>query len=509
VIRDIKTTILEEQEGLTHSLPDFRILLYGIDNAYLSFGAEVSEEIYERLLQEREYARVARKERRAAYCSEWLDAQVYPTGADGFGVLIDKAGIWTIKIQKGNEQRPGVYLEMRSKALHTHPGGPWAATEDAVRWIRETLFADAPQEIHDQIVLGQEKLSRYDFHLDFQGGWCPTLQEGEQRQFVKPSRASWAPHMTGQTCTGYTIGKRRIVARIYNKTLEATIRNNDEYFKLIEQHAGGKYDPMSEIWRVEFQLRREGVQGFCILGQQEDHEELTTEEQILAEMEGEDLPTIGTLQKAMRWTPHLWQYLTTRWLRLVEPKADVNRARWPVHPVWKQIQEGFTNVASAPLPEEGCRLVREQRHSGRRRLINRLATAITTSAFLMVESDPTLAVRDFTEQMERLARELADYQHSKRRQGRKRLKDERQEQYLRNVEHLAHVAGGLFAISGVLKQDLPSIATMPDLMLFIADELDKIAQYKGGVAQMLYDKWCREYKVMPPQRLLQRSRIAA
>jgi hypothetical protein len=42
---------------------------------------------------------------------------------------------------------------------------------------------------------------------------------------------------------------------------------------------------------------------------------------------------------------------------------------------------------------------------------------------------------------------------------------------------------------------------MPDLMLHIAPDLEENAKFKGGVRQMLYDKWCREYKVSPSRRM--------
>jgi hypothetical protein len=503
---DLQPTDQQTETGLCPPIhDDFRILLYGFDTIYLSFDQEVTQDMYDRLVLEQLEARHVRKERNAAYCSEWLDALVYPSGANGFGVIIDKGGLWTIKVQKGNEHRPGVYLEMRSQALHVHPGGPWGACEDAVTWMRETLFADAEEYDRQKIVLTKEKLSRLDLHLDYQGGWHPTLEDGERRLFIKPARAGWEPHMSGDTCTGYSIGKRRIMARIYNKTQECVIRNNDAYFELLRQQAGEAFDPSQDVWRVEFELKREGVEGFCLIGPQEEQDE---DEEILAEMEGEDLPTIGTLKKALRWAPDLWRYLTTRWLRLVAPNEDKNRARWPVHSVWQQIQAGFTQAASEPLTDEQCQLVREQRHTGRRRLINRLAAGISASAYLMLETDPTLAVREFTAQMERLARQMADYQAQKKVSKRKRLDQQRQVAYLRNVEQLAHMAGGTFAISGVLKQQLPTVADMPDLMLHIADELEQIAQYKGGVPQMLYDKWCKEYKVVPPLRLFQLCHVS-
>jgi hypothetical protein len=491
-----------------HTIPlyqpdDFRILMVGVDTVYLSWAEQVTQDTFERLLREKEAAQEARNERNAAYCSEWLDARVYPTGANsGFSILIDKAKQWSIKLQKGNEQCPGVYLEMRSHALHTHPAGPWGATKEAVTWIRDTLFADAPPTVRERIVLGEEKLSRLDLHLDWQGGWEPSLTEVEVRQFIRPSRVKWQPHLEGDRCTGYAFGKKRIMARIYNKTIEATAKSNDEYFALIRQHAGDTYNPEQSIWRIEFELKREGAKGFALVTQQEDYDTATDDEQIEAELEGEDLPTIGTLKKALRYAPDLWRYLTTRWLRLTLPNGDQNKARWPVHPVWQQIQAGFSPLTDTLLSEEQCRLVREQRHNGRRRLINRLATAITTSAYLMMESDPTQAMRDFLAQMEHLAHKTAAYQQQKREQGRQRLSDKRQEQFAQNVEHLAHEAGGLFAIAGVLKQQLPKVAEMPDLLLAIAEDLDKLAQYKGGVPQMLYDKWCREYQVVPPKNLL-------
>lgn len=142
----------EQSEG-DQEVAAFRILLFGIDTVYLSFGQEVTQAMYERLLAEKEQARLVRKERNAVYCSEWLDAQVYPTGTNsGFQVLIGKAGVWSIKMQKGNEQCPGVYLGMRSAAVY------------------------------------------------------PTLT------------SEVAPYMDGDVCTRYEFGRKRIMARIHNKS---------------------------------------------------------------------------------------------------------------------------------------------------------------------------------------------------------------------------------------------------------------------------------------------------
>jgi hypothetical protein len=40
------------------------------------------------------------------------------------------------------------------------------------------------------------------------------------------------------------------------------------------------------------------------------------------------------------------------------------------------------------------------------------------------------------------------------------------------LTQLAHSAGGMFAMVGVLKQQVPAVAETPDLMLHLVDELE-------------------------------------
>jgi hypothetical protein len=44
---------------------------------------------------------------------------------------------------------------------------------------------------------------------------------------------------------------------------------------------------------------------------------------------------------------------------------------------------------------------------------------------------------------------------------------------------------------------------MEDLLAHIVAELEEVAEYKGGVPQMLYDKWYCECRVLPPCQLFQ------
>src|SRR5258706_662782 len=110
----------EARAGWVDAAP--RILLAGVDSLNFSFDVEVSEETYLALIGEQLEARLAQPARNAAYCSRWLDARVLPSGAKGYGVLIETAG-WTIKVQRGKPTRPPLYVELRGLELHTHPRG--------------------------------------------------------------------------------------------------------------------------------------------------------------------------------------------------------------------------------------------------------------------------------------------------------------------------------------------------------------------------------------------------
>ena len=58
------------------------------------------------------------------------------------------------------------------------------------------------------------------------------------------------------TPTGHVFGKRKIQARIYNKTLETSQRANDAYAALLTARCGDTYDASREVWRLEWELIR-------------------------------------------------------------------------------------------------------------------------------------------------------------------------------------------------------------------------------------------------------------
>jgi hypothetical protein len=473
-----------------------RILDAGVDTLYFSFDIMVNDEIYQRLLEEQQHARDVRDTRHAVYVSEWLNAGVSPMGANGYQFLIERKDKWAVRIQNNNPHQPGIFVEMRAYMLHTHPEGVLGACEEVCTFIQHHLFADDPLKA-DVIQVRHARCSRLDLHLDWQGGWHPSMETGEEQLFIKPARAGWHKYMEGDICLGYEFGKKRIMARIYNKTQQTTIKHLTWYPEYLKQRVGDAYNSEQSAWRLEYELKRDGVKGFYL----ETPPEISDPDDVVqAEMEGEDLPNIGSVPKALHWAAHLWGYLARRWLRLVIPDGDTNRARWPIHPTWQALQKGFAPAfALPPLTEHKTKLVRQHKHTGYSRALKRMALGVMASAELLLDSDPASVLPCFLEGV------MHQAQAAKKVQEKKLLKklltagEKRQLRYYEHVDHLAKMALGVFTSIGVTKGALPPMTSIGDLLEYLCDDLEEIANKKGGIGQMLYDKWCKVYKMLPIQ----------
>jgi hypothetical protein len=291
-----------------------RVLLCGVDTLYLSFDLPVSEEMWTKLDHEQQLAKQVQEERRAVHCPEWLNAILRPSGAKGGYRFLIESDAWSIKLLRDVPNRPPIFVELRAFALHTHPEGVLGLCQDVCTYLQDVLLEDQdPKMVSQAINVDVARCSRLDLHCDWQGGWHPTLAEGEHRLFL-----------SGNTCTGYVFGKGHVLARIYHKTRHAQQSHLNWYFALLAQQNGAAFTPTLDVWRLEFQLTRAGVKGFRLA----TTPEFTDPDEVIdAELEAEDLPSIGTVRKALHWAGQVWRYLTTRWLRLVEPTQDTNRAR--------------------------------------------------------------------------------------------------------------------------------------------------------------------------------------
>lgn len=122
--------------------------------------------------------------------------------------------------------------------------------------------------------------------------------------------------------SGFTFGKTGVVGRIYDKTRE--IKEQSKKFYLYDLWKSQGWDGESTVWRAEFEFHTE----------------------VLKKMGLRDV------DNAVRHQNELWAAVTEHWLKLVIPNPnDSNRSRWPVHPVWKEIQSATSEGADPVIKE--------------------------------------------------------------------------------------------------------------------------------------------------------------
>jgi hypothetical protein len=499
----------------------------GVDTVEFSFDIEISDEVWNRLEEERQIAQLLMQTRKAVHVPDWLNAEIHPTGARGGYRFLLETPTFSIKLLKGVPNRPPTYIEMRAFGLHTHDGGVVGASEADCAFIRETLLADQDQTWAAQVItLDTARCSRLDLFLDWQGGWYPAFTAGDETHFIKRVHAEVNRRSADGQLTGYEIGKSIVRARIYNKTLQTTKAHLEWYPKLLGERNGDRYDLEMDVWRLEFQLRREGVKGFRLSAQPEMSD---PDEVIDAELEAEDLPHIHSVAKALHWTGQLWEYLTKRWLRLTIPTGDPNRGRWPEHPTWTALRAGFAPIAlrGAELPDASLNLVRAARYSGYRRLLDRMAVGVLTTLEAM-DTDPGAALVSYVAYLTRIAGRIKRQQKRRAAAWRRRATDTAPRgtprpslpfapdlhrglgarldtpTRLEKLEQLLHMALGVFTSAGVAHlrvQREADIANVGDLLLYSLDALEEIAAAKGGIRQLLDEKWRKVYRANAPRDL--------
>ncbi len=507
-------------------------LLAGLDALNVSSQARVSAAVYAKLREAKEAAKIA-AQAGAVHCPDWLSARVRPKGdrGGGYPYLIETED-FTVKVAgEAQTMWPGLYLELRAHVLHAHPGGARGACEEALCWARDTLLYDAKETNRDALRFETVAVSRADPHIDWQGGFVPTFTAGEDRRFIRPRRMLWHPFIEGNTCLGYRFGTGRpIMARIYNKTAERTKRQDEAYSALLAQANGGRYDPTKDVWRLEFELHREGVTSLK-LAPESDAED--SEADVEAELSAEELPHVGTLPKLFAHLDAIFQHLSYHWLRLVEPSSGlVVRSRWPLDPTWALLRREFARLADAtPLSPDALEVVRGARYSGRARLLRRMANGLLTSLEVEDASVASASLRAIQEQamkweerMRRRAEREGERMADRRRRLIERLEetgglDRIAEEELRarlgriaegrgvaleraeQVRHRLQTLLGVFDAYAVTARQIHPVASVADLLQQHVDALQAEADEKGGIAQLLHQHFEKTYRVSAPRSL--------
>ena len=479
-------------------------LLAGMDTVYFSCDLPLSDAMRERLTQEKAVAQ-ARAAQRQVHCPEWLEARIAPQGAKGGYAFLIETEDFSVKVLGEHLQnRPSVFFEMRSHALHTHPEGAVGACEAALAWVRTHLYADQITAAKDAISFSAAKISRADIHIDWQGGYTPVLNNlsEELRCCIRPGRVKGALYFQGGAATGIQFGRSQVVARLYNKTLETKEKGNEAHAELLMAGCGDSFDPEQDVWRLEFELKREGAKGFRLYAPPEEED---PDEEVEAEMSAEELQHIGTLPRFFSRMEQLFLHLTRHWLRRVEESDDANRSRWPMRPTWQQLREAFGALAVVPpLDDEKRTLVRGARYRGKMRRLRRMEAGVIHSLEVEDASPTSTALMTLQRWMERIAEKEVERITAKCRRYQEQGKlvpawvragmDERFRR-LEQIEQRIQMLLSVFASHGVLPLEFKPAYSVGDLLLQHLEALEQEAEEKGGVQHLLADHFARVYKV--------------
>jgi hypothetical protein len=496
----------------------------GVDTVEFSFDIEIGQAMWERLEEEKEIAQMLMKTRKAEHVPDWLNAVVHPVGAKGGYRFLLETPTFSIKLLKGVPNRPPIYVEMRAYGLHTHDSGAIGACVAACDFIRETLLADEDSEWTTKVInLDVARCSRLDLFLDWQGGWHPTFAVNDEQAFIKRVHAEVGRYSVNGKVNGYEIGKSSVRGRIYNKTVQCKKKHVEWYPTLLQERNGMRYDPDQDLWRLEVQLRREGVKGFRLSAKPE----MTDRDEVIdAEIEAEDLPHIHSVRKALHWAGRIWEYLTKRWLRLIIPMDDPNRGRWTEHPTRAALRAGFAPRAlrEAELPEWSLDLVRATRYTGYRRLLDRMAVGLATTLEQM-DTDPGAALVSYVKYLHRIAGRIKRQQNCRTSAWRRKEQEASRvgvpQSLVPDLQRglgarldtptrakkramLLDMALGVFTSAGVVHlrvQREADVSNPGDLLLYSLDDLEDIAAEKGGIRMLLDEKWRKVYQANSPRGL--------
>lgn len=272
-----------------------RNVLSGIDTLYIGFYVAIKQDILDELVMLKDEA----QEPSCSDCDK-NDPVFYDIGGQRFEVspvgkqryaYVLKNSDYTIDISRiANAGYPEVYVEIRSIKL-------WeAGVEQAVLELRHLVGQLG-------MILG-EKVSRVDFCADFVG---VDIDKDTIWQFVSKAvdRSLHAVGSNQESITGMTFGKGDIVGRIYNKSKEIERSKKEWFYDLW----GLAKESSNDVWRVEFQLRRDCLKQFGV----EDFNDL------------------------QEISPDIWQYLTHKWLSMRELDND-NITRRSLTRFWEAVQ---------------------------------------------------------------------------------------------------------------------------------------------------------------------------
>jgi hypothetical protein len=279
----------------------YRLLLHGIDTlqcAYYLRQEQRGDLDFAHLLQSRESLRQLGTRAGEPITLGGVPFLLHPHGtSSGYPFLLISEDF---RVECGEFNSPAFFVTFRSQALWRE-SAPFLH-EKFLTWARAVGF----------VPVKPERLSRVDFAFDYS---LPVVDFTEDHFVTRTNKDS--QHRENGHVQTFTIGRDDIVLRVYNKVAEVEEQSGKAWFFLL-------WGQDQDVWRIEWQVRKGVLRAFSIC-------------------------TFADLQKLQG---DLLRYLCEEHTTLRVPDGDLNRSRWPVHPLWRDLQARVGELAHLGV----CRL---------------------------------------------------------------------------------------------------------------------------------------------------------
>jgi hypothetical protein len=320
------------------NLPDFKVLASGIDTLYLSFDVVWPENsaFFSSLAEAKEKAKLIDSDVPLTFqlenSSVWK-FNIKKTGSKGGyeWLLMNKEYALKISSATSPKSKPNLIAELRSETLWSN------GFKDSCYRIIKFIESRGARILN-------KKPSRVDLCLDLV---FPETMWQESLLDYRVTRAdSTAKYFSDTKVKGFTIGKSKIHARIYDKCLEIKQKSNKVW--MFDIWKINSVPENKRIIRVEFQLMRE----------------------VLRELK------INSFKELYKNLSSIWSYCTCNWLRFAdspEKRATLRKTlKW-----WEEVQKGFSNNQS------GDPLVRDKIFNAEETRLFNQAYGMLTSLFAL------------------------------------------------------------------------------------------------------------------------------
>ncbi|MGV8081757.1 MAG: hypothetical protein AB2L22_17045 [Syntrophales bacterium] len=277
-----------------------KLLLHGIDTVQCAYYLEIRKNggpyiDYDLLARQKESIRQSKKKDPMPIALGNSEFLLHPYGSSsGYPIVISNNDF---KIETGEFNRPNFFVTFTSEAL-------W---RESAYILHEKFLSWADSVGYEPPI--SESLTRVDFSFDYK---LPEIDFDED-YFVSYSKKD-SKHRECGTVQTFTLGKDDIILRVYNKIAEIQQQSDKVWFFAL-------WGEDSNVWRIEWQIRKPILKIFGI----------------------------GSFEELFQKQGTLLHYLAYEHDTLRKPNDDSNRSRWPLHSLWKDLQEKIENIYNLPV----------------------------------------------------------------------------------------------------------------------------------------------------------------